>query len=588
MTESGGSARGEDLGGAWRPGGDEPTGLKDRVLRMASGYTRTQKIVGGAAILGVVFGVMMVSRLTGGGDWAPLYTEVTADDGGAIVAALEEQGVPHQLAAGGSTIMVPADAVYETRLALSDTALPSEGKVGYGVLDSQGLTTSEFGQRVGYQRAMEGELAATIKALDPVETAVVHLALPADEVFALDEEEPSASVLVRTRPGQTLTDDQVRAVTNLVSSSIEGMTPEAVTVADADGNVLAAPGQGVTGGGGDGQRQEQTAEFEAGVQASLESMLVGVVGLDGAKVTVSADLDFDESNTSRETFEAPAANAAGEDLALEESTREETFTGSNPAAAGVLGPDTPELPAGGDSDYSLDEADVRFALNRIVESTNTAPGAIERLSVAVLVDEEMIGAEQTVDLSEALSAGAGVVEDRGDVLTVTRLPFDRTAAQSAQAELEAAEAAEAAAARGDTVRDVIVVVVLALLLIVAFVSYRLADRRRRRQDDELIAAFTAPHELPPAPTSLVEQADDADVLELSGTDDEFEVLDAAVTGDETDMVLAPAMSQHAALLADDRDRGGRESHLTQLIEHQPDEVAALLRNWLGDRRGASR
>ncbi len=471
MTVSGGPSHTDADGDpTWRPGGDEPTGLKDRVLRMASGYTRTQKIVAGVAVVGVVLGVFMVSKMTGGADWAPLYTDLSPSDGGAIVTALEEEGVPHQLGAGGSTILVPADRVYDTRLALSDTALPSEGKVGYGVLDSQGLTTSEFGQRVGYQRAMEGELASTIKALEPVETAVVHLAIPADEVFAIDDKKASASVLVRTRPGQTLSDDQVRAITNLVSSSIEGLTPEAVTVADSEGNVLAAPGQGVTGENGDGQRQKQTVRFESDLQASLESMLAGVVGVDSSRVTVSADLDFDETNTSRETFEAPEPNSAGEQLTLEESVRNETFAGANPAESGVLGPDTPVTPAaGGDSEYSLDEADVRFAVNRVVESTNTAPGAIESLSVAVIVDEEMITAEQAAELSVALAAGAGIKEDRGDVLSVTRMPFDRTAQQAAQAELDAWLASSSVAPPGGE-------------------SFDAVARRVRRTRDALISA----------------------------------------------------------------------------------------------------
>lgn len=586
MTVPGGPARSDD-GGTWRPGGeDEPAGLKDRVVRMASGYTRTQQVVAAVAVVGVVVGVVMVARMTGGSDWAPLYTDVSPDDGGAIVAALEEQGVPHELAAGGSTIMVPADRVYDTRLALSDTALPSEGKVGYGVLDSQGLTTSEFGQRVGYQRAMEGELATTIKALEPVETAVVHLAIPADDVFAVDAKEASASVLVRTRPGRMLTDDQVRAITNLVSSSIEGMTPEAVTVADADGNVLAAPGQGVTGAGGEGMRQEQTAEFEAGVQASLENMLVGVVGLDGAKVTVSADLDFDETNTSRETFEAPEQGLDGDALRLEESTRLETFVGANPAATGVLGPDTPAAAAGGDTDYELEEADVRYALNRIVESTNTAPGAIDRLSVAVLVDEEIITAAQTADLTEALAAGAGIVDERGDVLTVTRMPFDQTAALAAEAELQAAEAAEAAAARRSMMRDLTIIGVLTLLLAVALVGHRLAHRQRRRENEALMAALAVePMELEPAPADPLDQADVVDLS--SGQDEATEIVDG-VLDDDDELVLSPMVFEQAALVAEDRERDERDEHLVQLIEHQPDEVAALLRGWLGDRRGVNR
>ena len=584
----GDTGRSAGADGAWRPGGEnEPTGLKDRLTRMASGYSRQQKIVAGVAVAGVIVGVFLVSRMTGGTKWAPLYTDLAAEDGGAIVAELEERGIPHQLAAGGATIMVPADTVYDTRLAMSDTPLPSEGKVGYGVLDSQGLATSEFGQRVGYQRAMEGELATTIEALDPVQTAVVHLALPADQVFAVDDAQASASVLVKTRPGQSLSDDQVRAVTTLVASSIEGLPPAAVTVADAAGHVLAAPGQEISGQGGGGARQKQTAQFETALQKSLDEMLFSVVGPDRSKVNVSAALDFDETNTSRETFEAPAAGPAGNDLVLEESTRVENYNGAAAQATGVLGPDTPAATTGGDSEYSLDEADVRFAVNRVVESTNTAPGAIQRLSVAVLLDEDKLSAEQAQALSATLSAAAGIDPARGDVLTVTRMPFDPSAADALDAEIEAAEKAEAAAQRRQLLSNLMMVGFVALLMIVAFVSYRMAARRRARGAMELALAEGGPMALPPADLeAMVEDAEDGDVLELSSAEEE--ALGEIVDDEEHELVLASVAADQAAEMAEELERMQREAHLTDLIDNQPDEVASLLRGWLGDRRGVSR
>jgi len=586
MGDTGRSSGAPD--GTWRPGGeDEPKGMKDRLSRMASGYTTKQKVIAGVAVVGVVAGVFLVSRMTGGTKWAPLYTDLKVEDGGAIVAELEERGIPHQLAAGGATIMVPADTVYDTRLAMSDTALPSDGKVGYGVLDSQGLATSEFGQRVGYQRAMEGELAATIEALDPVETAVVHLALPAEQVFAVDEAKASASVLVRTRPGQALSDDQVRAVTNLVASSIEGLSPDVVTVADADGNVLAAPGQEISGTGGGGQRQKQTAQFETQLRTSLDEMLYSVVGADKSKVNVTAALDFDESNTSRESFEAPAPGPGGGDLILEESTRGETYTGAAAQATGVLGPDTPAQTTGGDTDYSLEEADVRFAVNRVVESTNTAPGAIERLSVAVLLDEDKLTAQQAQDLTATLSAAAGIDAARGDVLTVTRMPFDGTAAAAVDAELEAAEKAEAEAERRAFLQNVMLVGFVALLLIVAFVSYRIAARRKARGAMELAAGDDLPA-LPPGDlSSMLEEADEEDVLELTAMEDGFELGEGEEDG-ERELVLASVAAEEAVVMAEELERMQREDHLTDLIDNQPEEVASLLRGWLGDRRGVSR
>lgn len=571
---------------SWNPGAVKGGGnFKDKLGRLAGGYSRNQKIGAVVAVVAVIAAIFVVSRMTGGTDWAPLYTDVSAEDGGAIVAQLDEQGVPYELTANGTTIMVPAEQVYDLRLSMADTALPSASKVGYGVLDSQGLTTSEFGQRVGYQRAMEGELAATIEALDPVDTAVVHLAIPEDQVFALADQKPSASVLLRTN-GTPLSEDQVRAVVNLVASGIEGLSPDAVTVADSDGNVLAAPGQGVTGTGGGGSRQTQTADYESSVSASLKSLMNSVVGPDSSQVTVAADLNYDESNVSSETFEQPAATAGGQDLILEDSTKNETFTGADASASGILGPDTPAATTGagtGNSDYSLDEADTKYAVNRVVETTNKAPGQIESLSVAVLVDESKVTAEQAAELTNTLSAAAGIKTARGDVLTVTRMPFDDTAAKSAEAQLKSAEAAKQAESSRHFVQNLALVAFLALLLLVAAIAYRMASKRQARRDLAELGPGEPPA-LPPASASMamLDEVDlaDEDVLELSA---QAEDLTAA-----NEMVVAEVFPQIELESSDDDRRLDREATLTHLIDNQPEEVAALLRGWLGDRRGATR
>ena len=571
---------------SWNPGAVKGGGnFKDKLGRLASGYTRGQKIGAGAAIVAVVAAVFLVSRMTGGTEWAPLYTDVSAEDGGAIVAQLEEQGVPHELSANGSTIMVPAEQVYDLRLSMADTALPSASKVGYGVLDSQGLTTSEFGQRVGYQRAMEGELAATIEALDPVDTAVVHLAIPEDQVFALSDQQPSASVLLRT-DGTPLSEDQVRAVVNLVASGIEGLSPDSVTVADSDGNVLAAPGQGVTGAAGGGTRQRQTADFESAVSSSLKTLMNSVVGPDSSQVTTSADLNYDETTVTSETFDQPDATAGGEDLVLEESTKNETFTGADAAEGGVLGPDTPAAVAGGaagNSDYSLDEADVKYAVNRIVESKNLAPGQIENLSVAVLVDESKVTAEQAAELTSTLGAAAGIKTDRGDVLTVTRMPFDDTAAKAAEKQLESAEAAKQAESSRHFVQNLALVAFLALLLLVAAVTYRMASKRQARRDIAELGPGTQPA-LPPASAAMtmLDEVDLAgsDVLDLSSDAQGLTAGNGRVGAE-----LSPRVGE---LDSGQTGRIDREANLTDLIDNQPEEVAALLRGWLGDRRGTNR
>src|SRR3982751_3857378 len=205
----------------------------------------------------VVIGLLAVGRILGGffsynwitaPTYSPLFSNLASTDASAIVDELNAQGVSYELADGGGTIMVPKDQVYDLRLAMSGKGLPAGQDTGYALLDQTGITTSEFQQQVTYQRALEGELSNTLEALKGVNQAVVHVALPKDEVFVTDQKKPTASVLLDLAPGTNLTGEQIQAVTNLVSSSIQDMDPDQVTVTDSTGQVLSAAGAGVTPG----------------------------------------------------------------------------------------------------------------------------------------------------------------------------------------------------------------------------------------------------------------------------------------------------------------------------------------------------
>src|SRR5215203_6840064 len=214
-----------------------------------------QKVVIGLLLVGLLLGGFFFFRWITAPTQAPLFSNLASADASAIVDELNAAGVAYELADGGQTIMVAKDQVYDVRLTMSGKGLPAGQDTGYALLDEQGITTSEFQQQVSYQRALEGELANTLKSLDGVTAAVVHIALPKDEVFATDEGKPTASVLLDLAPGTTLSGEQIQAVTHLVSSSIEKMDPADVTVADQTGAVLSAAGEGATAGTGDAQAQ---------------------------------------------------------------------------------------------------------------------------------------------------------------------------------------------------------------------------------------------------------------------------------------------------------------------------------------------
>src|SRR5947209_2476449 len=297
-------------------------GARRRAAGVWSGFTSGQKTTLALAVAAVVLGGYFFTKWAAQPTWAPLYGNLGSTDAASVTQELSGKGVQYKLADGGATVLVPQAQVYQLRLNMSAKGLPTGGSQGYALLDKQGITTSEFRQRVDYQRALEGELARTIGAIDGVSSADVHLVIPADDVFADDSRKPSASVLLRPKtPGKKFSSDQVRSVVNLVAGSVEGLTPAAVTVADSAGHTLSAPGQ--------------TSPVVSG-------------------------------STSQETFAGPgAATAAG-------------------GVLGTTGQNTTTNAASTANNYSKNSADRSFAVGKVTEQVKSAPGRVSRLSVAVL------------------------------------------------------------------------------------------------------------------------------------------------------------------------------------------------------------
>lgn len=547
--------------------------LKERAADLNAGFTKAQKALMAGAVVLVLVGVVAFTRMAGGQDYATLFADLEPGDAAAVTERLDSDGISYELADGGSTVKVPRDVLYETRLQLSADGIGTGSQEGWSILDGQGITASEFSQRVGYQRALEGELARTIRSIDGVEGATVHLALPKDTAFALDDTEASASVLITTRPGFQIDHMQVQSIVNLVASSVDKLDPDDVTVADSTGRMLSAAGQGTLDGIGTDLNMRQAVAFEEQVRNELTSMLTSVVGPNNAVVRVSAELDFDEAEVTRETYSNPTTDPAGTPLPLQESERNETYTGGAPGTAGILGPEG-EAGQGttGATDYSLDESERTNAVNREVESIRRAPGTIERISVAVIIDEDSTTPAMVDQIEALVTAGADIRVDRGDSLAVTRMPFDTSLQDQVAEEMEAADAAAAASARNELYRTVALAVVVAIVLLVAWWKMRRAAKRRAALRAEL-----APRPMPAIQSGLT-------VGEASGlidaTDEALGADGRAAQLDHLDGLLAatPQLSPSARMATD----------VAEMIDNQPEEVAQLLRSWLGDRRAGAR
>ncbi|HRK47780.1 MAG TPA: flagellar basal-body MS-ring/collar protein FliF, partial [Nocardioides sp.] len=371
--------------------------MKDSVQRLSrrgrdtfGAFTTGQKAITVLGTVALLLGGFMVFKWASTPDYAPLFSNLSASDASAVVDELDATGTPYELADGGSTVMVPRDDVYSTRITLSGEGLPADSdNQGYSILDKQGMSLSQDAQDTNFKRAMEGELSNTIEAIDGVDTAVVHLAMPQKEVFADEQQPATASVLVKTRPGSTLESEQVQAVVHLVASSIDGLDPDNVTVADATGKVLSAPGQMGDDGG---TRTQLVSDVQDEYRTKLQAMLDRVVGPGNSTVQVTADLDFDDS-----VIETRDYTANPDTPPLSQSQTAETYNGAGTPASvgGVVGPDgqmDPSTSGSTDSQYSNTTSTQDNALDETRERRVSAPGSLASLHVGVALDAEATAA----------------------------------------------------------------------------------------------------------------------------------------------------------------------------------------------------
>src|SRR3989454_5421082 len=235
--------------------------------------------------------------------YRPLFTNLAERDASAIVEALRAEKVPFRLEDGGRAILVPAERLYELRLALASHGLPGGGGVGFELFDRQTLGQTDFLQRLNYQRALQGELGRTIGQLGGVEAARVHLALPERSLFVAEDRRPSASVVVKLVQGRTLSAAQIDGIVHLVAASVEGLQPEAVTVVDEAGRILTSDRRGAEAAGTSNAPLEIQQAVERGAEERIESMLGAVVGRDKVVARVAASLDFSRVERTEETYD---------------------------------------------------------------------------------------------------------------------------------------------------------------------------------------------------------------------------------------------------------------------------------------------
>ncbi|MBZ0267609.1 flagellar M-ring protein FliF, partial [bacterium] len=267
-------------------------------------------LVSGGLVAGIV-SLVVVFTWSSKPDMMVLFAGLDPDEASGILTELDEMAVPYEVAANGTTLRVPAEKVGELRIRLAGQGLTGNSTIGYEIFDRSSLGMTEFLQQVNYRRALEGELTRTIVSLDEVRNARIHLAIPDEDVFTRNRQEPKASVIVDLMPGARMRPEQIRGIYALVAASVEGLSPSGVTLVDTTGRELG-------GGAASGEFAASTEQLriqqdvEQYLRSKATSMLEQVVGSGQAIVQVNASLDFERKERSTESYNPASATIRSE------------------------------------------------------------------------------------------------------------------------------------------------------------------------------------------------------------------------------------------------------------------------------------
>jgi flagellar M-ring protein FliF len=532
----------------------------------------------GAVTIALVgfFGFLMLRVTTP--QMTPIFTELSLEDSAAIVKELDREGVTYELRNDGNVIMVPSDRVARLRMTLAENGLPKGGGVGYEIFDkSDALGTTSFVQNINNLRALEGELARTIQALDRVEAARVHLVMPERPLFSRDKVEPSASIVLKVRG--SLEPAQVRAIRHLVATAVNGLRPQRVSIVDERGQLLA---DGATDdANSDIGSDERQASFEKHLREQVESIVTSVVGPGHSRVQVSADFDFNRITQTSDQY-----NPDGR-VVRSSQTREETTasngSGNNQVTVANELPGANQRQGGAEAsprdESRKSEEVVNYEISKTTKTEVIEGGRVNRISVAVLVDGNYSkddkgdvtyqprSKEDLEQIGALVRSAIGFDQKRGDHVEVINLRFAETPVMAISQPTGWLAAFQFT--KDDIMRAIEMVVMGVLGLVVLLLVVRPLVRRIITADEHKLVALPAgaAGEALPGTTAATaigaEGADPAIVAEPSRTSKMIEI--AQIQG----QVHAQSVQK-----------------VGELADKNPRETVSIIRQWLHESAAA--
>lgn len=434
-------------------------GLVDRFKALSTNQ-KMGALAGVAVVIALVITLSISSRDLG---YKILFSNLAEKDGGAITAALQQANVPYKVEAGG-VITVPADQVYDIRLKMAALGLPKGGTVGFELLDSQKFGLTQFAEQINYQRAIEGELARSVEAIQAVDSARIHLAIPKSTVFVRDQEKPTASVVLTLYPGRVIDPGQVAAIVHLVAASVPDLNPNSVTVVDQRGNLLTNASES-TAAGLDSSQLAYMRRIEADIIKRIETILKPIMGDNNVHAEVTADLDFSQNEQTAETYRP---NPEPKEAAIRSRQSVESLNNDGAAPTGVPGALSNQPPGAATAPITLNnnpgnqanragtinnptsshkENTTNYEVDKTVRHTKEAVGSIKRLSAAVIINYKMVREKgktryipltpvEMTQINNLIKEAMGYNQGRGDTVNVVNASFVGTDQQADKSLLE--------------------------------------------------------------------------------------------------------------------------------------------------------
>jgi len=520
-------------------------------------------------------------------DFRPLFTGMAPEDAANIVQKLKESSAEYRLSDNGATVLVPEARLDELRLEMAGAGLPKTGRIGFELFDKSNLGITDFTEHVNYRRALEGELERSIRSLSEVQDARVHVTFPRDSVFLESREPAKASVLVHLRLGAHLSPQNVQAVTNLVASAVEGLTPDAVSVLDMSGNLLNRPHKPSVDGGDENSEGalEYRQQVEKDLLAKMNSTLEPLLGEGKFRAGVSVDCDFTSGEQSDEIFDPTHS------VMLTSQKTEDVAGGAQnngiPGTASNL-PRPASRPGSSGSSVARRSESLTYQSSRMVRHTKLPEGAVKRISASLLLDQDVRWQgkskvlvpptpEKLKAIHDLVAGAIGLSADRGDQLVIESLPFEQTL------ESEQPLASEPVSAKPKTLMDMIAVdrriligavVAVLLLILVPVLLFRRGGAKQAVAvaTQHAIAApstgLVTPEDLAAERDQISKAAEESVQLQLKSQTDQKQRFLAEM---QEKLRLPPVTTKKVEVL---------RQHLKDSVKTDAALAASVLRGWL--------